>query len=143
MSTPNLGLTYLVESQADKIITINSDLDILDTRLGSVSVTARTTALTLAATDGNKVFTNEGASGEVDFTLPSAAAGIGPYTFIIEAAQVLKVIAHSGDTIRMAATVGAAAGNISANTVGNVVTLVAMNATEWIVISAIGTWTVV
>lgn len=47
----------------------------------------------------------------------------------------------SGDTIRIAASVTAAAGSITCNTVGSSVTLQAINATEWVATAVVGTWT--
>ena len=87
------------------------------------------------------MLTNEAAAGAINFTLPTATAGL-TYEFYIQAAQELKVTAAAGDTIRNAGTVSAAAGDIKASTVGNLVKIVAINGTEWIVETITGTWTI-
>lgn len=103
-------------------------------------VVARTTALSVAANQTRALFTNEGATAQVVFTLPTAAANIA-YTFIVQDADGTRVTAASGDTIRIAGTVSSAAGYIESTTIGNTVTLVAINATEWIATASHGTWT--
>lgn len=109
---------------------------------GPTTVQAKTTAYTVVTADSeDRVFTNEGATASVNFTLPSAAANL-IYTFYVQDADGVQVTAAAGDTIRIGASVSAAAGNISAVTIGNSVTLVAINATEWVAISVIGTWVV-
>ena len=49
---------------------------------------------------------------------------------------------YTGDTIRIAASESAAAGLIEATPIGNMVKLVAINATEWVAVASLGTWTV-
>jgi hypothetical protein len=95
----------------------------------------------LLASETGKLFTNEGATAEVGFTLPAAAVGLS-YSFIVQDVDGLKVTAAAGDTIRIAASVSAGGGFISATAIGNAVHLVAINATEWIALSSQGSWTV-
>jgi hypothetical protein len=109
--------------------------------LTGVVVTAKTTNYSVVTADKGTYFTNVGAGGEVDFTLPTAVAGMR-YTFIVEAAQVLKVIAGASTTIRIAGSVSAAAGNITNSTIGGVVTLIATSSTTWIAIYISGSWVV-
>ena len=99
---------------------------------GTVGVTAAQTGLT---------FANDGASALVTFTLPTAAAGLR-YTFVVTDADGLKALAASGDTIRLGASVSGAAGFATSTTIGDVLTLVAVNDTEWIATAYAGTWTV-
>jgi hypothetical protein len=103
-------------------------------------VVVRTTALSVAANQTRALFTNEGATAQVVFTLPTAAANY-KYTFVVQDADGVRVTAASGDTIRIAGTATAAAGYIESTTIGNTVTLVAINATEWIATAVNGTWT--
>jgi len=94
-----------------------------------------------AFNDQGRVFTNEGAAAIVVFTLPTAVSGQS-YTFIVQDADLLRVVAAAGDTIRLGSSVSAAAGNVESTAIGDVVELIAINATEWIARSVIGTWTV-
>lgn len=96
----------------------------------------------LTAGEVGKVFTNEGAGSKNYHTLPAARAGLGPYTFVVQDADGMRIVAGAGDTIRIAASVSAGAGLIECTTIGNTVTLIAINATEWVAISYVGTWTV-
>ena len=109
--------------------------------LGTPVTAQASTPLTLTSSDSGKVYTNEGASAQIVFNLPTAAADLN-YTFIIQDTDGIQVVAASGDTIRVAGSVSAAAGNIAATTVGNTVQIVAINATEWVATYYVGTWTV-
>jgi hypothetical protein len=100
-----------------------------------------TSPVAVATTDAGRSYTNEGAAGEINFNLPGAAAGL-VYRFFVQAAQNLRVTAAAGDTIRLAGSVSAAAGNIVNATIGGVVELQALNATEWLGTVIVGTWTV-
>lgn len=100
-----------------------------------------------------KVLTNEGVTAKNFHTLPAAADGVASatdaatrgnttYTFYVQDADGLRVTAGAGDTIRIAAAVSAAAGFCESTTIGNAVTLVAINATEWVAIATVGSgWT--
>jgi hypothetical protein len=102
-------------------------------------VTAVTTTASPAATDAGTVYTNEGDADGATITLPTAAAGLNLIAYV-QTAQTLTITASSGDTIRIASSVTAAAGSITSNVVGSSVTLVAINATEWVATSSIGSW---
>lgn len=110
--------------------------------LGGRVVSAKTANYPIvAATDNSKFFTNAGASGAVNFTLPTAVPGL-TFSFYVDAAQTLQVTAGASTTIRIAGSVSAAAGNITNATVGGCVTLVAISATQWVALSHEGTWVV-
>lgn len=112
----------------------------LGTMLYKVSVSPQaTTPIAVATTDSAKVFTNEGATAKIVFNLPTAVANL-MYTFVVEDSDGIDIVANSGDTIRFAGTVTAAAGTITSTTIGSTITLVAINATEWIATSLMGTW---
>lgn len=95
----------------------------------------------LTAAETNGIFTNEGATAEAYNVLPTAAANL-IYTFVVLDTDGLRVVANTGDTIRDAATESATAGYIRSSTIGDAITLAALNDTQWVVISKIGTWTV-
>lgn len=103
-------------------------------------VTARTADLMVTAAASNTFYTNTGASGTVNFTLPTAAAGL-TYTFYIDAAQTLTIIAGASTTIRSGSSVTTTAGNVTANTQGNLIRIVATSTTQWVAESITGTWT--
>lgn len=96
---------------------------------------------TLTGGEVGKTLTNEGAAAQVVATLPPARAGLS-YSFVVQDADGLRVQAGSGDTVRIAASVSAAAGYAECATIGNAVTFVAINGTEWVATSVVGTWTV-
>lgn len=136
------GDTALVR-QAAGILGVRGASSIRGAILGARVVAAQaSTPLTLVdPTDIDKVMTNEGATASIVFNLPTAVAGL-TYTFVVQDTDGLSVVAAAGDTIRIAASVSAAAGNIASTTIGNTVVLVAINATEWVAIAVNGTWTV-
>lgn len=111
----------------------------LATSLGSLVVDPA--GRTIAAGESGSIYSNEGASALDVFTLPPAAQGLR-FSFMVEDADGIKVVAGTGDTIQVAASVSAAAGHAQNTTIGSSLTLVALNATEWMAISAVGTWTV-
>jgi hypothetical protein len=104
----------------------------------NVAVAAAPNVLTVAET--RAVLCNTGATAMNYHTLPGAAAGL-EYTFIVADADGIRVVAASGDTIRIGANVSPAAGYIESTTIGSIVRLFALNATEWFG-QATGTWTV-
>lgn len=107
---------------------------------GTTVVPVTTTAAPASTATGT-VYTNEGDADGATVTLPAAAAGL-QFSVVVQAAQTLTVTAGAGDTIRVAAGVTAAAGSITCATVGSAITLVAINADEWVALSTVGTWTV-
>lgn len=95
----------------------------------------------LQVTESRKALTNEGASLEAYNALPSAAAGY-EFPFICQSAAGIRVVANTGDTIRMGGAVTASGGFIRSVVPGSVAILLSINVTEWISISIVGTWTV-
>lgn len=105
------------------------------------SVTPKTADYTVTTTDSNTVLTNTSAAGQITASLPSATVGL-TYTAIVTTAQNLIVDAAGTDTIRLGASVTASGGNLTSNTIGNVITIVCVKSGEWFVVSSVGTWTV-
>jgi hypothetical protein len=105
----------------------------------SPTVTAITASATLTA-DG-RTYTNEAAAGQVIGTLPTAVAGL-EVEVIVQAAQNFRILTASGDTIRLGNRVTKTAGYIESTTIGDMVKLRAINATEWLAVDGVGTWTV-
>lgn len=131
----------------------NVDVKLTPAGTGAARIAAPTytqVPVTAIATGANRnvttaesrtAFTNEGATARQDFTLPAAAANLS-YAFIVQDTDGVRVIAGAGDTIRIAASVSAAAGRIDSITIGDSVTLLAINSTEWIATSLVGAgWT--
>lgn len=104
-------------------------------------VQVQATTLALSGLMAGNTYSNEGAAAIVPFTLPSARVGY-KFAFIVQDADGIRVTAASGDTIRINGSVSAAAGKIESTTVGSVVELLAINATEWVATRSSGTWTV-
>lgn len=105
---------------------------------GSVSPQA-STPVAVGAGDSGTLYTNEGAAAQIVFNLPTAAANLR-YTFIVQDADGIQVVASAGDTIRIAAGVSSVAGTATSTTIGSVIEIIAINATEWIAISSVGVW---
>lgn len=109
-----------------------------------VKVSAKaSTPYTVTEEDGDKVFTNEGAAARITFNLPTAAAN-KVFTFVVQDADGIRVQADTGDTIRIAGSVSASAGYAQSTTIGDSLTIVAINATQWVATSMVGSgWSVV
>jgi hypothetical protein len=114
---------------------------VLGGRAVSVKTQANTPVTVSASADGNKLYTNEGTTARVDFNLPTAVAGL-TFTFYCADTDGIRVIANTGDDIRIAGSVSATAGRIDSTVIGSCVKLTAINATNWIAEYSTGTWTV-
>jgi hypothetical protein len=96
----------------------------------------------LTAAESGTVLTNEGATAQNYHTLPTAVAGL-QFTFVVQDADGIRIVAGADDTIRIAANVSAAAGYIQNSTIGSTITLLAVNAVEWVALGTpAGTWTI-
>lgn len=104
------------------------------------TIAVKAASATLAVSEIGRTVSNEGATAKAVYTLPTAAAGYR-YRFAVQDADGVRVTAASGDTIRNGSAVSAAAGYIENTTVGSFVEIESLNATEWFVTCAIGTWT--
>lgn len=93
----------------------------------------------LVSSESVKTLTNEGTTAANYHTLPTAVAGL-TFTFVVQDAYGMRIVANTGDTIRLGSKVTASAGYIQSTTIGDYVTLTAINATEWLG-HAYGTWT--
>lgn len=95
----------------------------------------------LVAGESSAVLTNEGVSAKNYHTLPAAAAGL-QFTFYCHDTDGIRIVAAGDDTIRLAASVSIAAGYVESTTIGSAITLVAINATQWVATSIVLTWVV-
>lgn len=98
---------------------------------------------TLKRGENNTIHTNKGAAGTIVLTLPAAIAGMR-FTFVVKAVQELRVDPNGTEIVAVAATgAESAAGKyISADAVGELITLVCAETGKWSVENAVGTWTV-
>lgn len=103
------------------------------------TVTPNTGTATPASTDSGTVYNNIGDSDGSTITLPTAAAGL-QFTVCVMVNQIITVTAGTGDLIRIAANVTAAAGSITSSTVGSSVTLVAQDNETWLATAYTGNW---
>ena len=92
-----------------------------------------------AASDSFNIFHNEGSTAANYHSLPTAATGY-QFTYVVQDGDGLRVTASTGDTIRSVASVTSSGGYIESTTIGSSITIVAINATEWMATSISGTW---
>ena len=131
--------SFTVDSSGNLTITPTGGTINVPKLKSNVPIVAVTSTAAPTSLDSGTLYTNEGDANGATVTLPTAVAGLR-FSFCVNVAQVLTVTAATGDTIRIATDVTAAAGSISNGTIGSSVTLQAINATEWIATSYIGTW---
>jgi hypothetical protein len=139
-------------SAARTVLDLGTSSNVAFTSLSLTGTLAGQQALVVAKTNGSgdpyvlldadcsKVFTNEGAGAKVYLTLPSAAAN-KIYTFYNQNSNGIRVTTGSGDTIRQGSSVSVGdPGYIETTNTGNALTLLAINATEWVAINSINSW---
>jgi len=102
-----------------------------------ISVITGDTTIT-AAMSGN-VFTNEGAAGQIVFTLPAAAAGLN-YTFYVYENKNLRVQTATGDQIKSGKFISIVTGHVEADEVGSLIDIIAVNSSLWVVRSMVSAW---
>lgn len=138
-TTLNSGVTASSLTSFGSAPTLSSP--IINTPNTKLKVTAKTADYTLLTTDSGQVFTNAGAAGTVNFTLPVAAAGLY-YEIIATAAQTVALVADAGHTIRNGGSVTSSGGAFTSDaTKGPVLIVKATSTTEWYVTSIVGSWT--
>lgn len=110
-------------------------------RLGTNLVSPKaSTPVTVATSDSNTVFTNENSTALVVFNLPTAAANL-TYTFAVQSANGVQIVANTGDMLQFSTATSALAGNAISTALGAAVILTAINTTAWLACSIVGTWT--
>ena len=99
---------------------------------------------TLTVSQALSTITNSSASAAAYNTLPllDGTEDLGlTITFVVDAAQELRIVANTGDTITVGSLTTAAAGYITSSTAGDTITLRAISTTKWVAIGGVGTWT--
>jgi len=93
----------------------------------------------IGVAESGSIQTNAGAAGAAAWVLPDAAAGLN-YTFVVMAEQELRVTPAAGDKICIAGTCADVAEYWWADAIGESLTLVAVDGTNWVATSYTGTW---
>lgn len=104
------------------------------------SVTDDTDDEVLAITGSGGVYTNAGDGDAETYSLPDAAAGL-EYTFVVMAAQQLRIDPKAGDKIIYAAVALDNGEYLWADAVGESIHVLAVDGVNWIVTQSVGTWT--
>lgn len=141
------GIT--LDAGADDDILLSSALDVDDAIVGDgggaisgmiYTVTNDTDGKNVAIAEAQTVQTNAGAGAPAVWNLPEASTAIGAaFTFVVGTAQNLDINPDDADTILIATN--AAGDALRCATAGSTVTLLAIDATNWVVIAEKGTWT--
>lgn len=105
-------------------------------------VIARTADLTLTVADNNTLFTNQGATGAVNFTLPACAVGLR-YRFLCEANQNLTVTAPAGTLVAFnnAAATSVALSTANQRIGGSFEVVANADGTKWLVVPGLASIT--
>lgn len=110
--------------------------------MGLRTVEAKIANYAVTANDVGKVFTNEAATGAITFALPAATVGRW-YEFEVMAAQELRIDPNALETIALDTGVQQAGGKyLTANAVGERITVLCVKAGQWETRDPRGTWTV-
>ncbi len=135
------GLSVAGNATASKAVVLDADKALLGLRRKVTVDADGMTGISEAYSGG--VFTNEGATGAAVFALSPATVGV-ELTFMVMAAQELRIDPSGTETIALPSS-GAqqAAGKyITADAVGEWVTLQCVKTGQWQVKGFLGTWTV-
>jgi concanavalin A-like lectin/glucanase superfamily protein len=109
---------------------------------GNLNIIDTESTLNLTNSDVGSLITNTFASGDPSSrqaNLPVIESGLH-YIFVNNSEDNMKINAPSGVTIRIDGTVSNSGGCIASTAIGDMVRLAAINDTEWVAISVIGTW---
>lgn len=112
----------------------------------SSPVVAKTSNYTIQASDSGTIFTNEGATSQVTFTLPPPDADAElEYQFVVVTGQYLQVsVGGSSRQIiyeQGGYSVGLGTVGLRHNGIGSTLRLVAVNDTTWVVMHPVQDWT--
>lgn len=125
------GQAGITSPNANQIALRNSAFTAPAALLASRVVTTKTADYIVLSSDTNAFFDNTGASGTVNFTLPTAAAGL-TCEFYRDANQTVQVTAGASTTIRVGTSVSTSGGNVTLDAVGSKIRLVAISTTQWV-----------
>lgn len=104
---------------------------------GKKNVSAKTAACALTAADSGKRFTNDGAGGDIQFTLPAAAVGL-QFSFTVLASYQIDVIRAGTDVVKESD--GTDKTHFQASTIGRTISITCTKAGIWTVDNVYGAW---
>lgn len=111
------GIDQVARKQMKGRFIFDDDLVSGASFMGFKKETAKTADYTVLSTDYGVLFTNTGAAGAVIFTLPTLAAGAGPFGFLVVADQTVTVASAAGDD--MVTVNDASADSVAFSTAGD------------------------
>lgn len=142
MTTPNTASDTLCAIAATQALT-NKTLTapVITSPNLTFAVADVTTDYTVLSTDAGKILTNSGAGAAITFTLPEASTVIGkPFHFVVVTADTVNVDVDAADII-VPLTNAAGDKIVNTGTLGNMVTLVAVDNTNFVTLGKeVGTW---
>lgn len=133
------GLSTAGNATASKVLVVDADKALLGLRRKVTVDADGMTGINEAYSGG--VFTNEGATGAAVFALGAATVGV-ELTFMVMAAQELRIDPSGTETIALPSSgaQGAAGKYLTADAVGEWVTLQCVKTGQWQVKGYFGTW---
>lgn len=137
--TPPARVNDFLEGTGFPARALNTELDRLTAcgrdmrlRMQRTPVLAFATNHTLDADEAGQIFTNEGLSGSLTYTLPPASAGL-KFTFAVVVAHDLVLDAAGADTV-------GGAGTLTGSAIGDMICIRGFDDGTWKVESSAGTW---
>lgn len=107
--------------------------------IGLIVVASKTANYTVTSADNGTHFDNQGATGTVTFTLPTAAVGLH-YTFTVDAAHTVNVTAGGSDAIAIGQSNTGAGGSRSSADPYSLITIECHKTGQWVTSSIVGDW---
>lgn len=105
-------------------------------------VVKKTANYTVKESENGQSFSNKGASGAVQFTLPPAKEGLW-FRFYVSVAQTLAIFPDGNDLVALPSTgaLQSTGQGISADAIGENVEIQCVEDGKWYVNRSVGTWT--
>lgn len=108
----------------------------------TTAIINNTASYDVTAAQNGAFFTNAGATGVTGALLPAAPSPFASltYTFFVAANQDFGLTVQSGMTIQYQGNTSASGGTFSTSVQGNMVTVLLISATQWLVTVITGVW---
>ena len=111
---------------------------------GSAIVASQTTSASLSASQSGTLFNNIGASEQINLSLPQAPSPFVPlqFGFFDATGSGIELVATSGIRIQNGSDISSEAGSFTSTGAGNLLSLMLMTPTLWVVTQITGVWDV-
>lgn len=141
----NLISSYFTDEGTGNVVESLKDMEIYGRKWPGIQTgeyEAHTANDTLAWAESGSIHSNLGAGGTIVLSLPGGATAGMRFTFVVMVAQELRINPRDDGAIYIGGSKQTDGKYITANAIGETITLVCVGSEDWVPISIDGTWTV-